>query len=198
MRFWNRSCKNTAVRRSWRGRISLILLILAVIWAYSWIRGAWSHSAHIQPAIREEELNRSHVGDRYPDKHELSMDARGLTKIELLLSQHQESNHTLSNTLSTMTYRSLSNHSHTAANPPSLSPPVLDTKGIKIVPKRVTVPEGHALKLTCVSTHLLYRQGNQAPYMTFEFPPMSSTLERNILITLAPGMYKYNCLGLRK
>lgn len=64
---------------------------------------------------------------------------------------------------------------------------VLDKDSIKIMPRSPVVPEGHTLQVSCVAIQLLNRQEGQAPYMTFEFPPMEERDEKKISMALRPG-----------
>lgn len=80
-------------------------------------------------------------------------------------------------------------HAPSNITPSSAPPtPLLDTVGIRLMPKSpILVSEGHSLKVTCVALQLMHRHQDDAPYITFEFPPMPRTLERQIIMMLRPG-----------
>ena len=69
----------------------------------------------------------------------------------------------------------------------SIGQPVLDKDGIKIMPKAPVVPEGNTLQISCVAKQLIKRQEQDAPYLTFQFPPMPGKYERKISMILRPG-----------
>lgn len=65
---------------------------------------------------------------------------------------------------------------------------VLDTYNIRIMPSKPQVLEGRSILLTCRFRQLLKDKGGSAPYMTFEFPPMSPRDKQSVRLILRPGI----------
>ena len=86
------------------------------------------------------------------------------------------------------TYLHISPHKTTPTPSTANEVPILDTYGIKIMPKSpILVAEGHSLQVSCVATQLLHRQQDQAPYLTFELPQPSLAREQQLSMSLRPG-----------
>lgn len=73
---------------------------------------------------------------------------------------------------------------------------VLDSERIKIMPRVPVVAEGHSLQVSCVVKQLLVRQEREAPYLSFEFPPMEEKYEEKISVSLRPGEHGWMCMFL--
>ncbi len=181
------------MRWSCRRNVLLLLLFVTLFTALSWIR---EHSA----ASATSGMNRFSQGGGYLQKHGLEVGIM-MEKSSAVHYINQSSilqpSTPLPITTGALTHQHLASSHTTSPSPvpsshsqttPSPLPPVLDTKGVKIVPKQATVPEGHSLQVTCLSMQLMHMRGENAPHVTFELPLMSTALERKVLVTISPGL----------
>lgn len=167
----------------------VILVLIVTVYSFS-SKGAWSPPITEHETGKAEELQiwqqriviRSNL--HHQDIMLSSKTTEQLPEGQRLPSKSEQLPPPTSSIQTTLHNSSTSNVASYSARPT----PVLDTHGIKIIPKSpVLVAEDHALQITCVAIQLMHRQEQFAPYMTFELPTMSLVQERKLSMALRPG-----------